>query len=164
MDLVGYLTTPAGEFGGLEWGFLIVEGVLALVGLYLAFLRNDVHPIRGTALRRLGLATLILGGLGVLFAALRLAAIDPFMMPVWFVVAGLAELALLAYVLFYRQVRYPAALAAYEQSTRGAVRRGATRPQPALQTNGNGLAFSEPRPLATTTRRGSRRDRKRRGR
>jgi vacuolar-type H+-ATPase subunit I/STV1 len=164
MDLVGYLTTPAGEIGGLEWGFLVAEGAAALIGVYLAFLRNDMHPIRGAALRRLGLALLALGGLGVIFAALRLAAIDPFNMPIWFVAVGVVELALAAFALFYWQTRYPAALAAYEQSARGGVRRSAARPQPALQTNGNGVAFSDPRPLATTSRRGSRRDRKRRGR
>jgi hypothetical protein len=164
MDFVTYLTTPAGEFGGLEWGFLVVEGVVALVGIYLAFLRSDTHPIRSAALRRLGLALVALGGLGVILAGLRLAAIDPFRMPIWFVAVGVAELVLVAYALVYRQVRYPAALAAYEQRARGAIRRGAARPQPTLQTNGHGVAFSDPRPLTTTSRRESRRDRKRRGR
>jgi hypothetical protein len=163
MDFVSYLTTPAGEFGGLEWSFLVVESVVALAGVYLAFLRNDAHPIRGAAVRRLGLAVLLLGGLGVIFAVLRLAALDPFRMPIWFFVVGLAELVLAGYALFYWQARYPAALAAYEQSARGGIRRGA-RPQPVLQTNGNGAAFSEPPPLAATSRRDSRRDRKRRGR
>ena len=164
MDLVTYLTTPAAEFGGLEWAFLVVEGVVAIAGLYLAFLRDDAHPIRGAALRRLGLALLLLGGLGVIFAALRLAAIDAFRMPIWFVVVGLAELILAAYALFYWQARYPAALAAYNQSLRGASRRSSPRSQPALQTNGNSVALSEPPTLATTSRRDSRRDRKRRGR
>jgi hypothetical protein len=164
MDLITYLTTPAGEFGGLEWGFLVFQGVVTLAGLYLAFLRSDTHPIRGTALRRLGLALLLLGGLGVIFAVLRLAAIDPFRMPIWFVVLGLVELVLAAYALFYRQMRYPAELAAYEQSARSAPRRSSLRPQPTLRTNGNSMALSDPPSLATTSRRGSRRDRKRRGR
>jgi hypothetical protein len=163
MDFVSYLTTPAGAFGGLEWGFLVVEGVVALVGVYLAFLRNDAHPIRSATLRRLGMGLLLLGGLGVAFAALRLAAVDPFRMPLWFVIVGLVELVLAGYALFYWQVRYPAALAAYEQSTRGAIRRS-TRPQPMLQTSGNSVAFNDPQSLATTSRRDSRRDRKRRGR
>lgn len=163
MDFISYLTTPAGEFGGLEWGFLVVEGVIALAGVYLAFLRNDAHPVRHAALRRLGWALLLLGGLGVIFAVLRLAAIDPFRMPIWFVLVGLAELVLVGYALYYRQVRYPAELAAYEQRTRGAIRRSA-RPQPMLQTNGNGVALSGPPALATTSRRDARRDRKRRGR
>ncbi len=164
MDFVSYLTTPAGEFGGLEWGFLVVEAVAALAGIYLAFLRNDAHPIRNAALRRLGLALLLLGGLGVIVAVLRLAAVDPFRMPIWFFAVGLAELALVGYALFYWQVRYPAALAAYEQRTRGAIRRSGARPQSVPQANGNGVALSDPRSLATTSRRDSRRDRKRRGR
>jgi hypothetical protein len=164
MDLITYLTTPASEFGGLEWSFLVFEALVALAGLYLAFLRSDTHPIRGTALRRLGMALLVLGGLGVIFAVLRLAAIDPFRMPVWFAVVGLAELALAGYALFYWQTRYPAELAAYEKSARGAARRSSPRPQPALRTNGSSVALSEPPAVATTSRRDSRRDRKRRGR
>jgi hypothetical protein len=164
MDLITYLTTPASEFGGLEWGFLVVEAVIALAGLYLAFLRSDTHPIRGTALRRLGMAMLLLGGLGVIFAVLRLAAIDPFRMPVWFAAIGLVELVLAVYALFYWQTRYPAELATYEQSARGAPRRSSSRPQPALRTNGSSVALSDPPNVATTSRRDSRRDRKRRGR
>src|SRR5262249_1328910 len=106
------LTTPAGEFGGLEWGFLVVEGAIALIGLYLAFLRNDVHPIRSVALRRLGLALLVLGGLGVTFAVLRLAGIDPFRMQTGFAIVGLRGVALAPYALFYWQTRSPADLAA----------------------------------------------------
>jgi hypothetical protein len=164
MDPITYLTTAATEFGGLEWGFLVVEGVLAIAGLYLAFLRNDAHPIRGAALRRLGIATLALGGLGLIVAVLRLAAIDPFRMPIWFIAVALVEIVLAAYALFYWQTRYPAALDAYTQSQRGAPRRSSPRPQAALQTNGNSAALAEPPALATTSRRDSRRDRKRRGR
>jgi hypothetical protein len=164
MELVTYLTTSAAEFGGLEWGFLVVEAVVAVAGLYLAFLRNDGHPIRGAALRRLGLGMLLLGGLGLIVAVLRLAAIDPFRMPIWFVAIGLAELVLAAYALFYWQARYPAALDAYTQSLRSTTRRSNSRPQAALQTNGNSAAFNDPPTLATSSRRDSRRDRKRRGR
>ena len=164
MDFVSYLTTPADEFGGPEWGFLVFEAVVALAGVYLAFLRNDAHPIRSAVLRRLGLALLLLGGLGVIVAVLRLAAVDPFRMPIWFFAVGLAELALVGYALFYWQVRYPAAMAAYEQRTRGAIRRSSVRPQSVPQANGNGAALSDPRSLAATSRRDSRRERKRRGR
>jgi hypothetical protein len=164
MDFVTYLTTPTNEFGGPQWVFFIVEGVATLVGVYLAFLRPDSHPVRGAALRNLGLALLVLGGLGVLAGALRLAAIAPFTMPIWFYVVGLLEVALLVYAVYYWQARYPALMAAYAQQARSAGSRRVVRPQPALESNGNGVSYGAPRPAATTSRRGSRRDRKRRSR
>jgi hypothetical protein len=169
MDLWIYLTTPTSDFGGAEWVIFGAESGAVLAGIYLAFLRRDSHPIRGGALRRLGLALVVLGGLGVIFGVLRLAAVEPFTMPVWVYGVGLIEIALAVYALSYRWVRYPAQLAEFEQATRNASgRRGGTRPQPVLLTNRNGAgsvaSFSEPRPVATSGRRGARRDRKRRGR
>ena len=164
MDLLTYLTTSTGDFGGPEWGFFVVEIAAALAGIYLAFLRNDTRPVRGTILRRGGLALGVLGALGTLFGVLRLAAVEPFTMPVWFYAAGLVEIVLAAYAVYYWLVRYPAQQAVFEQTTRSVGRRGGARPQPALQTNGNGVAISAPRPEAAPGRRDSRRDRKRRGR
>jgi hypothetical protein len=169
MDLWTYITTPASDFGGPEWVIFVAESAMVLVGIYLAFLRRDSHPVRGVALRRLGLALVVLGALGVIFGALRLAAVEPFTMPVWVYGVGLIEIGLAVYALFYRWVRYPARLAELEQATRSiGGRRGGTRPQPVLQSNRNGAgsvaSFSEPRPVATSGRRDARRDRKRRGR
>jgi len=165
MDIVTYLTTPTGAFGALEWVFFAIQAVAALAGIYLAFLQQDTHPVRGAALRRLGLALLVLGGVGVLFLALRLANVDPFTMPVWLYAVGLLEVVLAAYALFYRFARYPAAMIAYERSRQRGEGRRVVRPQPMLQTNGNGAGFSPPpRPQAAPGRREARRDRKRRGR
>jgi hypothetical protein len=162
MEFLAYLTTPTSEFGGLGWGFLVVESVAALAGLYLGFLRSDAHPVRGAALRRLGIALLVLGALGVLFSVLWLAAVEPFAMPIWLYGVVVAELGLAAYALFYWRARYPAQRAAYEQSTRRAgARRSSVRPTPALQTSDNGDLASATRPPASS-RRGARRDRKRR--
>jgi hypothetical protein len=163
MDLLTYLTTSTGDFGGPEWGFFVVEIAAALAGIYLAFLRNDTRPVRSTILRRGGLALGVLGALGTLFGALRLAAVEPLTMPVWFYAVGLVEIVVAAYAVYYWLVRYPAQQAAFQQTARSAGRRS-TRPHPALQTNGNGVAISAPRTEATTRRRDSRRDRKRRGR
>ncbi len=41
MEFLAYLTTPTSEFGSLGWGFLVVESIIALAGLYLGFLRGD---------------------------------------------------------------------------------------------------------------------------
>ena len=163
MEFLAYLTTPTSEFGSLGWGFLVVESILALAGLYLGFLRSDTHPIRAAALRRLGVALLVLGALGVLMSVLWLAAIEPFTMPIWVYGVGLVELVVLAYALFYWQARYPAQLAAYDQSVRRApARRPSPRPAPALQTTDNGSLSRSVPPAAVSNRRGARRDHKRR--
>ena len=164
MDFVTYLTTPTGEFGGPQWVFLIVEGVATLVGLYLAFLRSDPQPVRQAVLRNLGFALLILGALGVLAGVLRFAAVEPFTMPIWCYIVGLLEAVLAVYALYHWQVRYPEQQAAYAQQARSSTSRRVVRPQPALESNGNGVSYASPRPVATTSRREARRDRKRRSR
>jgi hypothetical protein len=163
MEFLAYLTTPTSEFGGLGWGLLVVESVAALAGLYLGFLRSDPHPIRGAALQRLGLVLLVLGALGVLFSVLWLAAVELFTMPVWLFGVGVAEVVLAAYALFYWLARYPAQRAAYDQSTRRApVRRNNVGPAPLPHGSANGDLASITRPEPTNSRRGARRDRKRR--
>jgi hypothetical protein len=163
MEFLAYLTTPTSEFGGLGWGLLVVESVAALAGLYLGFLRSDAHPIRGAALRRLGLVLLLLGALGVLFSVLWLAVVEPFTMPAWLFGVVVAEVVLAAYALFYWLARYPAQRAAYEQTARRApARRNNVGPTTLPHASDNGNLASVTRPVQTSNRRGARRDRKRR--
>jgi hypothetical protein len=53
MDL-SYFTTPNPDFGAPEWVFFIAQFAVAIVGAYLSFMHNDANPVRGPALRRLG--------------------------------------------------------------------------------------------------------------
>jgi hypothetical protein len=165
MDPLTYLTTFSTDFGALEWVFFIAQIAVGGAGVYLAFLRGDTHPVRAAANRQLGIALLAVGGLGALFGALRLAGVQVFTMPIWFTIVTVLEAILAIYAIYYVTSVLPARLAAYEEANRSrGVRRG-TRPQPALQANGlNGAAFSETRAPATSTRRDSRRDRKRKSR
>ena len=165
MDPLTYLTTFSTDFGALEWVFFIAQLAVAGAGVYLAFLRADSHPVRAAANRQLGVALVAIGGLGVLFGVLRLAGVEVFTMPIWFTIVTVLEAILAIYALYYVMSVLPARLTAYEEANRGrAVRRG-TRPQPALQANGlNGATLGEPRSPATSSRRDSRRDRKRKSR
>ena len=166
MDPLTYLTTPAAGLGQYGWPFFIAQIVLAVAGLYVAFLRGDAHPVRGQALRSLGYALLLLGGLGTLFGVFRLAAIEPLTAHGWFYLVAALEVGLAAYALYFARAVYPARRAEYERANRSSGSQRAGRPQPALQPNGNGRAassFEEPRPAASG-RRDSRRDRKRRNR
>jgi hypothetical protein len=164
MDSLNYLTTYSTTFGAPETIFLIAHVALALAGVYYAFIATSGDALRNESLRRLGYGLLALGLLGTLVAVLRLAVGDVFSMPIWLTIVTVLDVALIAYALYFALSVYPARRAALAASNRnrGAVRGGR---QQALQSNGtNGSSYSSPRPAATTTRRVSRRDRKRRTR
>jgi hypothetical protein len=97
---------------------------------------------------------------------LRLAVGAEFSMPIWFTIVTVLDVALIAYALYFALSVYPTRRAALAQSSRNrGAPRGGGRQQPTLQSNGtNGSSYGASRPVATTTRRVSRRDRKRKGR
>ena len=168
MDPVTYLTTVTTDFGALEWVFFIAQVALAVAGIYLAFLRAEPHAIRRTFLRNVGYALLGFGALGVILVALRLAPVALFTMPIWFAVATVVEAILAIYAVYYFLAILPARVAAYDQANRGrGLRRNVARPAGTLREApipANAAQFSDPHPVATTTRRESRRDRKRKSR
>jgi len=172
MDPVTYLTTVTADFGALEWVFVIAQIALAVAGVYLAFLRAEPHAIRRAVSRNFGYALLGLGAVGVILGALRLAPVALFTMPIWFVVATVLEVILAIYAVYYVLAVLPSRVTAYDQASRSrGARRNVGRPVGTLRdaplpANGaHGTAqFSDPRPAATTTRRESRRDRKRKSR
>jgi len=167
MDPVTYLTTVTADFGPLEWLFFIAQIALAIAGVYLTFLRAEPHPIRRVVSHNFGYALLGLGALGVVLAALRLAPVALFTMPIWFAVATVVEAILAIYAVYYFLAVLPARVAAYDQANRGrSLHRNVARPAGTLRESplpANGAQFSDPRPVATT-RRESRRDRKRKSR
>ena len=166
MDSLNYLTTYSPAFGAPETIFLIAHAALVLAGVYYAFLAKSSDVLRSESLRLLGYGLLALGLVGTLLAVLRLAVGDAFSMPIWFTIVTVLDVALIAYALYFALSIYPARRAALALSNRnrGAVR-GGGRQQPTLQSNTtNGSSYGATRPGATTTRRESRRDRKRKGR
>ena len=166
MDSLNYLTTYSTAFGAPETIFLIAHAALVLAGVYYAFLAKSSDVLRSESLRLLGYGLLALGLVGTLLAVLRLAVGDAFSMPIWFTIVTVLDVALIAYALYFALSVYPARRAALAQSNRNrSTTRGGGRQQPTLQSNGtNGTSYSTTRPVATTTRRVSRRDRKRKGR
>ncbi|HKF96493.1 MAG TPA: hypothetical protein VKB96_18265 [Gammaproteobacteria bacterium] len=166
MDSLNYLTTYSTAFGAPEVIFLIAHVALAIAGIYYAFIAKSSNTLRDESLRLLGYGLLALGIVGTFVAVLRLAVGAEFSMPIWITIVTVLDVALIAYALYFALSVYPARQAALAMSNRnrGATRGGA-RQQPSLQSNGtNGTAYSASRPVATTTRRVSRRDRKRKGR
>lgn len=163
MDVSSYLTASA-SLGPFGWTFFIIQIAAAIGGAYLAFMRGDTHPVRGAALQRLGYALLVLGAVGTILGGLRFGDVAPFAAHYWFYLVALFEVVLIVYALVYRQGSYAEQMALFE-SSRGRGQRGGRAA--ALGVNNNGRIGPEladgPRPVATTGRRGARRERKRRG-
>lgn len=164
MDLGTYLTTPVAGLGVPEWIFFIASIGVALAGVYLAFLRSDSHPLRGSLLRQLGYALLGNGAVGILIAGLRLGgvALPPFLITL----ITILYFTIAAYAFYFARSVYPARAAAVQQAGRN---RG-SRPSPARLTPVPKPASSQqaagdndaPRPTPVGGRRESRRERKRR--
>jgi len=166
MDSLNYLTTYSTAFGAPEALFLIAHLALALAGIYYAFIAKSNDTLRNESLRLLGYGLLALGIVGTLVAVLRLVIGAEFSMPILITLVTVLDAALIAYALYFALSIYPVRRAALALSNRNrGAQRGSGRQQQSLQSNGtNGSAYATARPVATTTRRVSRRDRKRKGR
>lgn len=155
--MLSYLTTPAPEFGTLAWGFFIGQILGVAAGAYLSFWHTERNPARQTFLRQLGYALMILGGIGVLFGALRLLNMPTLNTPLWFWVQAVVELAVAIYVIYYMRTVLPNL--EREARARG-IKAPATGRSGRSQSNG-ATEPAPPRPVATTSRRDARRERKR---
>ncbi|MEO7911379.1 MAG: hypothetical protein ABIV47_17170 [Roseiflexaceae bacterium] len=165
MDPLNYLTTYSTAFGASEMIFLAAHVALVLAGIYYAFIAKSGDTLRDESLRLLGYGVLALGIVGTLIAVLRLAVGAEFSMPIWLTIVTVLDVALIAYALYFALSVYPARRAALVLSNRNrGAARGGGRQQPSIQSNGtSGVSYGAERPVATTTRRVSRCDRKRKG-
>ncbi|MFV9507912.1 MAG: hypothetical protein AB4911_25470 [Oscillochloridaceae bacterium umkhey_bin13] len=155
--MLSYLTTPAPQLGALAWTFFIGQILAVAAGAYLVFRHTERNPARHTFMRQLGYAAMILGGVGILFGVVRLLNVPTLNMPLWFWVQAVVELGVVIYVIYYMRSVLP-------NLEREARARGIKNPAPARPTRSlaNGETTpAEPRPVATTSRREARRDRKR---
>ncbi len=160
-----YYLAASSQLGWLGWSFVLIQVAGVAAGLYLMFVRRESNALRRTLLYQLSIALLVIGGIGVLLGVLRLANVPVFNQRYWFYLQLLVELGLAAYIVYYVRSVYPA-LMAQSQSSRGkgGARRDAARSL-SSQAHQNGTAGPvPPRPVATTSRREARRDRKRKGR
>ncbi|MEI8165312.1 MAG: hypothetical protein WCG26_03000, partial [Chloroflexales bacterium] len=105
-----------------------------------------------------GIALLILGVIGVLMGAVRLANLPTLNQHLWFWLQGVIELGVAGYIVFYIRNVLPE----LERSAASSVRSGkANTARAARATNGGNPAPATPRPVPVTSRRDARRDRKR---
>lgn len=158
MGFISYLTTAAPQFGALAWTFFIAQILGVGAGAYLTFMHSERNLARQTFMRQLGVALMILGGVGVLLGAVRMLNVPVLNQRLWFWIQALIELGVAGYVFFYMSRVLPGlAKAAAGRGGRSNV----PRPPRGIPSD---TAPATPRPVATTGRRDARRDRKRKAR
>lgn len=152
MGFFSYLTTAA-PFGPLAWVFFILQILGVAAGAYLYFVHTERNAARQTFMRQLGMALMILAGVGVLIGALRLLNVPVLNQRFWFWIQAVVEVGVGAYVIYYMRSVLPGLEKA--AASRG---RGSARPPRGITGD---TAPATPRPVATTGRREARRERKR---
>ena len=164
------------NFGPRSWLAVFVWLIALALGFYFYSMWQERNPVRMSFVRRVGLGLLILSGVGLVLMLLRGIDVPVLGWPLWGYLAMLATLGFAGWAgWFYAQKlpalatttgRQPARVGApvSRQAGRSSSGGGArTYTAPAGGTTGTAVR-SEPRPVATTTRRESRRDRKRKSR
>lgn len=153
MGFTQYMTESSpGVLGTLAWIFFLLQLIGVAAGAYLVYAHTERNLARQTFMRQLGIGLLVLGGVGLLAAVLRLIGVPVISQRLWFWVLLLVELLAAGYVTYYMRSVLPG----LERAQAG---RRSSRPSVAGEQ-----ATAVPRPAATTSRRDARRDRKRKNR
>jgi hypothetical protein len=171
-------------FGPRSYLALFIWVIALAVGFYLYNMWQERNAVRMRFMRGLGLGLLIAGGVGVVLMLLRGINIPVVSWPLWGYLAMLGTLAFLAWAGWFYANKLPALVAAAGRQggrmgapanrqgarsgggarTYGSGGSGGARTYSAPSGDSNGSTPSTPRPVATTTRREARRDRKRKSR
>jgi hypothetical protein len=152
--IVAYLTTAEPTLGSLGWLFFIFQLLGVAAGAYLTFAYTSRNSARYTFMRQLGIALLILCGVGIVLGVLRMLDVPFVNQRLWFWVQAIIQLGVVGYVIYYMRTILPG----LEKAAAG------RRPQRPITNNrqiATEPATDTPRPVATTTRREARRDKKR---
>jgi hypothetical protein len=154
MGFIEYMTasSPEAGFGTLAWIFFLLQLIGVAAGAYLVYAHTERNLARQAFARQLGIALLVLGGVGLLAAVLRLVGVPLISQRIWFWVLLLVDLLAAGYITYYIRSVLPALEKA--QAGKRITRPGQARGLPAEQ------APAAPRPVATTGRRDARRERK----
>lgn len=177
-----YLFANDPGFGPISWILLLVWTLGLLGGVYLYQSWREANPIRARFVHQTGLGLAIISAAGLIVLALKALGIPVVSQRVWTYVAFGAMLLFLGYALWFSSQRLPRLLEATRAAGRnrvvtraggartygvrnsgGSSGRSAGRPAQSGGTAGE-ASPATPKPVATTTRREARRDKKRRGR
>lgn len=168
MDFVRYFIEADVPFGSISWAMLFVWAITLGVGMYLLLSYRDKNPIRTRFLQRVGLIEAILGGVGVVLLVLKLVGVDVLEWRLWGWLVALAWIGYTAYAAYVYNTRLPVQMATARpmRTTRAPAGRSGAR---TYAVSGNSAPAEPkepraPRPVATTTRREARREKKRKSR
>ena len=168
------LVSNGHSFGARSWLAVFVWVIVLACGYYLYQMWRERNPVRVQFMQRLGLGMLIASGVGLALMVLRVPDIAVISWPLWSYLAMLGTLAFLGWAAWFYTQKLPALAATSGRQVAG---RGAPVARAGTRSSGNSgggartyttptgpPVRSEPRPVATTTRREARRDRKRKSR
>jgi hypothetical protein len=163
--MINYFTQDNPPFGNISWVMVLVWLAALAFGIYLVRTYRDSNPIRLRFARQVGMITAVLGGIGVILLALKFFQVDVLEWRLWSYLVAFASLGYWGYALYYYNSKLPEQVAAARPSRviRGTPSRGA-RTYTTGGTTEAARPAREPRPIATTTRREARRDKKRKTR
>jgi hypothetical protein len=163
-DFINFFTQPDLEFGGVSWATGLFWLALVATGVYLLTQWRESNPARLRFGRQFAIVATVLGALGLLFLILNFVQLSPFNIRLWIYLIGFASLGYTGYAAYYYASKLPAQVAATRpsRSVRGTARGAKTYPANTAPTTPR--PPREPRPIATTTRREARRDKKRKHR
>lgn len=164
-DFIRYFTEPNVPFGGVSIAMVFFWGLALGVGVYLLRSFRDSNPARLRFWRTVGTVEAVFGAIGLILLLLKALNVPVLEMRVWGWAWALAWLAYTGYAFYLYRAKLPSQVAALRT---GRSPRAQSRGQARVyQSNGTAVPPREPRaprPVATTTRREARRDKKRKSR
>jgi hypothetical protein len=163
--MIDYFTQSQPGLGSISWTMGLVWVLGLAFGVYFLTQWHDSNPIHYRFGRQVGIITAILSALGIGQLAARFAQIPVLEWRLWSYLLAFASLGFWGWALYFALKRLPALVAA-SRSSRGArgTARDGVRTHPANGLTATPRPERQPRPMATTTRREARRERKRRHR
>lgn len=166
--MINFFTEPDPIFGGVSYATGVLWLLMLAAGVYLLTQWRDANPARYRFGRQFGMVALGLSIVGLVLLLLNFFQVSPFNIRLGTYLLGFASLGYLAYAIYVYTTRLPAQIAASRpmRTVRGPGNRGGggARTYQANNVAAEPRAPRPPRPVATTTRREARRDKKRKGR
>lgn len=167
MGFVQYFIESNVPFGGISWAMVVVWALTLGFGIYLLRSYRDNNPIRVRFARQVGTIATALSAVGLVLLLLKFLNVPGVEWRLWSWLVALASIGYAAWAAYQYNSKLPAQIASARPTRaprRVAGPGGGAKTYPATGTPATPRPPREPRPVATTTRREARRDKKRKSR
>lgn len=165
--MIEYFTQANPSLGNISWTMAVVWVAALAVAVYLLRSYRTSNPVRSRFVRQAATIAAALSVFGIVLLILKFAALPVLSWRLWSYLVAIASLAYWGYAIYrYNQLPTQVATSRAVRTSAGSTNRGG-RGVRVYQANGAPTPPKEPRaprPVATTTRREARRDKKRKGR